>query len=193
MGGVGDCVPILLVVWPEVSQHWSLQAIGWCQNSDLQESSHQGIFPGVSTSSVLIPTVSHSHPPPAPQETLQDLQVGLAQAPMESLFCPGSQCTWKLVCVLKEWSLCFPRSLQLLHSSLTGLQSQILWGLLLLMPDLQPVEHDVGAQNSLLWENLYNVTIFLFVGCPTGRYEIWWYQESAPPTISLWLPLCLWR
>lgn len=29
-----DCVPALLVVWPEVSQHWSLQAVGsvrsWC-------------------------------------------------------------------------------------------------------------------------------------------------------------------
>ena len=24
-----SCVLILLVVWPEVSQHWSLQAIGW--------------------------------------------------------------------------------------------------------------------------------------------------------------------
>lgn len=25
------CVPTLLVVWPEESQHWSLQAIGWNQ------------------------------------------------------------------------------------------------------------------------------------------------------------------
>ena len=23
------CVPVLLVVWPEVTQHWSLQAVGW--------------------------------------------------------------------------------------------------------------------------------------------------------------------
>ena len=25
------CVPTLFVVWPEVSQHWSLQAVGWGQ------------------------------------------------------------------------------------------------------------------------------------------------------------------
>ena len=28
MGGWG-CVPIELVVWPEVFQHWSLQVVGW--------------------------------------------------------------------------------------------------------------------------------------------------------------------
>ena len=27
------CVPPLLVVWPEASQHWSLQAVGWSQVS----------------------------------------------------------------------------------------------------------------------------------------------------------------
>ena len=27
------CVPTLLVVWPEASQHWSLQAVGWGQVS----------------------------------------------------------------------------------------------------------------------------------------------------------------
>ena len=26
-----DCVPTLLVVYPEASQHWSLQAVGWGQ------------------------------------------------------------------------------------------------------------------------------------------------------------------
>ena len=25
------CVHLLLVVWPEASQHWSLQAVGWGQ------------------------------------------------------------------------------------------------------------------------------------------------------------------
>ena len=33
---------------------------------------------------------------------------GLAQPPMRSLLYPGSQYTWKLVCTLQEWSLCFP-------------------------------------------------------------------------------------
>ena len=29
------CIPILLVVWPEASQHWSLQTIGCGQVSEL--------------------------------------------------------------------------------------------------------------------------------------------------------------
>jgi hypothetical protein len=47
---------------------------------------------------------------PTSQETLQDLKVSLAQAPVESLLCFGSQCTWNLVCILQEYSLCFPQS-----------------------------------------------------------------------------------
>ena len=55
------------------------------------------------------PTVGHSQSPPL-QETLQNLQVGLTRAPVESLLCLGSQGTWTLVCTLQEWSLCFPQS-----------------------------------------------------------------------------------
>lgn len=48
LGSLSDdgwcCVPTLLVVRLEVSQQWSLQAVGLarshCQNGDLQESSH---------------------------------------------------------------------------------------------------------------------------------------------------------
>ena len=51
----------------------------------------------------------HSEPktPLHPWKTHQDQQVGLAQAPMESLLCPGSQWTWDSVCTLQEWNLCF--------------------------------------------------------------------------------------
>ena len=38
----------------------------------------------------------------SPQETLHNPQVGLAQAPMESLLCPGSQCPWNHGCTLEE-------------------------------------------------------------------------------------------
>ena len=48
-----------------------------------------------------------------------------------------------------------------------------------------------GLELSLLRENLCNIIIFHFVGRPPNGYGIWLYQESAPPTISLWL-LCLW-
>ena len=80
-----------------------------CQNGDLQEHSRWWIFPGAFATSVLAPTVSLSQPPP-PQDTLQDKQASLAQGPIESLLCPGSQYMWKLVCSLQEWSLCFTQS-----------------------------------------------------------------------------------
>ena len=51
----------------------------------------------------------HSEAQP-PQETLQDRQVGLAQALMKSQVCPpGSQCAQDFVCALQEWSFCFPQ------------------------------------------------------------------------------------
>ena len=69
------CVPVLLLVWPEEFRHWSLRFLGGdgscCQNGDIQESSHQLIFPGVSATCVLAPTFSYSQPLP-PQETLQE-------------------------------------------------------------------------------------------------------------------------
>ena len=84
----------------------------------------------VETTRVSVPTVSHGCRilTPPPQETLQDQQVALAQAPMRSLPSP-----WVLVqdtvCMLKEWSPCFTQSP-------TGLQSQMVWGLLLIVLDL---------------------------------------------------------
>lgn len=48
-------------------------------------------IPGAYATSVLALTLSHSRPLP-PEETLQDQQVGLAQAPVEPLLLPGFQC-----------------------------------------------------------------------------------------------------
>ena len=41
------------------------------------------------------------------------------------------------------------------------------------------------------WENFGGMILFQFVGHPPGVYGIWFYQ-IMPPTISLWLLLCLW-
>ena len=93
-----DCVPAMLVGWPKASQHSSLQAVRWgqvlvlmlqarCQLSD--EYSWICLLPSFMSHSCHRATVS----PPPPQETLQDQQVGLVQAPMKSLLCPGSWCT----------------------------------------------------------------------------------------------------
>ena len=79
-------VPSLLVVWPEVTQHWRLQLFG-VTNGGLWEGSRQGVLPRTSAASVLVPVVSHSHPLPL-QENLQHQQVGLVQFPMGSLLLP---------------------------------------------------------------------------------------------------------
>ena len=63
-------VPSLLVVWPEATQHWSLPTVFAGANGGLYKGSRQGVLPRTSAVSVLVLTVSHSHPPPL-QETLQ--------------------------------------------------------------------------------------------------------------------------
>ena len=68
-GGWG-WVPSLLVVWPEVSQHWILAMLFGGANGGLWEGSCQGVLSRTSAASVLVLMVRHSHPLPL-QETLQ--------------------------------------------------------------------------------------------------------------------------
>ena len=63
-------VPSLLVVWPEVTQHWSLPGLFGGANGELWEGSRQEVLPRTAAASVLVLTVRHSHHPPL-QETLQ--------------------------------------------------------------------------------------------------------------------------
>ena len=59
----------LLAVWPEATQYWSLPGLFGGTNGRLWEGLRQRILPRTAAASVLVPTVSHSHPPL--QETLQ--------------------------------------------------------------------------------------------------------------------------
>ena len=54
------CVPSLLVVWLEATQHWSLPGLFGGANGGLWECSPQGVLPRTSAVSVLLPMVSHS-------------------------------------------------------------------------------------------------------------------------------------
>ena len=58
------CVPSLLVVWPEATQHWSLLGLLGSANDRLWEGSCQGAPPRTSATSVPLPMVSHKPPPP---------------------------------------------------------------------------------------------------------------------------------
>lgn len=49
----------------------------------------------------------------------------------------------------------------------------------------------VGLRTLTLLASLCDIIIFQFAGHPHSGYEIWLCHKSAPPTISLWLPLYL--
>ena len=104
-----SCVLILLVVWPEVSQHQSLQAFGWARSWWQPRRARTDELSPALLPPVSVPTVSPNRPC-LPQETLQDQQEGLAQALRKALLWP-----WLLVytrhCVaLQERSCCLPQS-----------------------------------------------------------------------------------
>ena len=155
-----------------MSQNWSLQPSGWiracCQNGDFLESSHQWISPGVPTTSIFAPTVSHSQLLP-PEEILQDPKINLAQVPMESLLFPGPQCTWKLVWILQEWSLCFSQSCGTTAHKHHWPSKPNALGAPPFNARLLDWWNWRGAQNLYLWENLCD-TIFssLWVVHPVG-------------------------
>ena len=124
--------------------------------------------------------------PPSPQETLQDQQVGLAHAPMESLLLP-----WVLVCTRP--CVCPPRV-----ESLFPLVLWSSWNQALLAfnakcsggsssggqtPRLGSLVW--GSELSLLWEKFCDIIILHFVGHPSGWYGIWLHHMCTSPT-GLW-------
>ena len=90
----------------------------------------------------LSPISSHSHPLLS-QEILQELQAGLTQLPMESLLCPGTSAHESLCVPFKNRVPISPSPAELLHTSPTGPQHQMLQGFLLPMPDTQAWEPDM--------------------------------------------------
>ena len=107
-----------------------------CQSGDLQESSAEEYTTGPPPL-VFLP-LQWATADPHLQETLQDLQVGLVQALMESLLCPGPQGSWNLSPPVL-WYSCTP-------AKFSGGSSPP-------MPDPQAGSL-MWAQTSLLWENL---------------------------------------
>ena len=49
-----------------------------------------------------------------------------------------------------------------------------------------------GSEPSLQWVDFCGITVLQFVSHPPSGHGIWFYCDCAPPTISLWLLLCLW-
>ena len=127
-----------------------------------------------------------------PQETLQHYQVVLVQSPVGSLLLSsGSWSLQKFFSSLWDWSLTivweFYNQMLLARKVRFPGDSQSLCRI----PRLGSLTW--GSQSSQHCENFFGITVLQSVGHPPiGRYGIWVYRDCAPPTISLWLLLCLW-
>ena len=49
-----------------------------------------------------------------------------------------------------------------------------------------------GSEPSLQWVDFCGISVLQSVSHPPSSYGIWFNCDCAPPTISLWLLLCLW-
>ena len=49
-----------------------------------------------------------------------------------------------------------------------------------------------SSEPSLQWVDFCGIIVLQFVSHPRSSYGIWFHCDYAPPTISLWLLLCLW-
>ena len=185
----GACVPSLLVV----CFAWSIPALepkGCWVGSGLgikmaaSRTAHTNEYsPSTSTTRVLVPVVSQSclqH-----QETLQEKQVGLAQAPMKSLLFPLAPSAHKtLHAPFKNrgtfppapWSSC-NQALLAFKAKCSGGSSS--W---YQTPRLESLMW--GSEVSLLWENFWDIIIFQFVGLPPRGYGTWLYCKCTPPPPS---------
>ena len=48
-----------------------------------------------------------------------------------------------------------------------------------------------GSERSLQWVDFCGISVLQSVSHPPSSYGVWFYCDSAPPTVSLWLLLCL--
>ena len=49
-----------------------------------------------------------------------------------------------------------------------------------------------GSEPSLQWVDFCGISVLQSVSHPPTSYGIWFYCDCTPPTVSLWLLLCLW-
>ena len=96
---VWGCDPTQIIVWPGVSQPWwvgpDFSKVATSRRTHTDGYSWELCFQCPS------PTMRPINPLFS-QEILKELQLDLPKNPMESLFCPWTQCTWKCVCTCHE-------------------------------------------------------------------------------------------
>ena len=165
------CVPTLLVVWPEASQHWSLQAVGRGQVLVRKWWPPKGHMPLSTPQNYSCQCLwLSSEPQPSPTST------GDAPIPAGRSG-PGSH----EAIAFFPWVLVHTGTVELLFPPVIwGSWDQTPWAFKARFsggssfccqaPRLGSLMW--GSELSLLWENLCDIIIFQFVGCPPGRYGI---------------------
>ena len=162
-----------------------------------QDGSHQQqcscglMFPNMSATNVYVPRVSHSHPTATPGDSPRPAgRSGLGSYHITAFTLSPGACESLCVQFKSEVSISLS-PVGLLKLSPAGLQSQILWGLIFLVPDPWVGEPHMGSL-SLLWENLCDIIILYFVSHPPDKYEIWVYCKFVPhPRLIVVPSLCL--
>ena len=138
-------------------------------NGGLQEGSCQGVLPRTSAASVLVPSVSHSHPPPLrilfPTALCVPSKSGVSASPVLSKSWNQIPLAFKVQFPGNSSSCCRTPRL----GSLT-------W----------------GSEPSLQWVEFCGIIVLQFVSHPPSGYGIWSYCDCTPPTVSFQLLLCLW-
>ena len=116
----------------------------------------------------------------------QYLWVGLAQSSVESLLCAGSLCMSYLCASTRVESLSLS-PVKLLYSSPAVLQNQMLWRLLLPLPDPQTGEPHVELRTLTPLGDplLYSLFFFFFLVCGSPRWPGWDFFFLAV-SCSLW-------
>ena len=189
--GLG-CVPFLVVVWPEATQHWILPSslVGLLADSGRAHAKEH--FP-----ELLLPVsfsswwaTATSHLCRRPSNTSRQVWF--------SFLCVHCSFLWVLMCTLL--CACPPRVESLFPSVLSKSCNQILLAFKAWL-SRNSSSHcqnsrlgslTWGSEPSLHWVDFCGISVLHFVSHPPSSYGIWFYCDWAPLTISLWLLLCLW-
>lgn len=169
------CDPTLLVVWSEVFQHWSLQAVGWDQVSmqkwqSLEHTPRNSLIIKV----LVLPVATSDSWLPKRLSRLSGRFMGsygvtaLPWVPVHMKICVNCPRVESL----------FPQVLQRpCTQALLAFKDKCSGPLLL---NARTPEPNVGLRTfTSLSENFWNVFIFQFVRSPSSQYEVWLYSKCA--------------
>ena len=97
------------------------------------------------------------------------------------------------VYAFQEWRLCFPQSCRNPIIKSCCLQSQVLWGFPVPLPDLLAGKPDARLRiiTKVKRENFFDIIVLQIVGGLAGRYRILFYHDCTP-SYYLIVASCLW-